>query len=223
VIDQALRAQLAPSLDRVAAKLAARDVPALAVTAAGLLAGLGACVAVAESAWAVALILWGLNRALDGLDGPIARRRGASELGGLLDFVADFVVYSGFVLAVAISHPDARLACVALLATYLVNNIALLSFSSVIERLGLALGDERSLRLTAGIAEGTETIVVYSLFCVAPGSSTTIAWVFAGLVAVTAIQRVVQAARILHHSPRVVRRRRDAREAGSESYRGGVS
>jgi len=33
----------------------------------------------------------------------------------------------------------------------------------VIERRGLELGDERSLRLTTGIAEGTETIVVYSL------------------------------------------------------------
>jgi len=56
VIDQALRARLAPSLDRVAGRLAARDVLALAVTAAGLLAGLGACVAAAESAWALALI-----------------------------------------------------------------------------------------------------------------------------------------------------------------------
>ncbi len=197
MIDQALRAQLTPALDRVAARLAARGVPALAVTAAGLVAGLGACVAIAESAWAIALMLWLVNRALDGLDGPIARQRGASELGGLLDFVADFVVYSGFVLGVAIAHTDARLACVALLATYLVNNVALLSFSSVIERLGLALGDERSLRLTAGMAEGTETIVVYSLFCIFPGSSTTIAWVFAGLVAVTAGQRVAQAVLIL--------------------------
>jgi len=217
VIDQALRAQLAPSLDRVADRLAARDVPALGVTAAGLLAGLAACVAIAESAWALALVLWLLNRGLDGLDGPIARWRGATELGGLLDFVADFVVYSGFVLGVAIAHPGARLACAALLATYLVNNVALLSFSSVIERLGLALGDERSLRLTTGIAEGTETIVVYCLFCVIPGSSTTIAWVFAGFVAMTAVQRVADAARILHHTSRMVTGRRTVGERGSDS------
>lgn len=200
MIDQALRARLAPSLDRVASRFAVRDVPALRVTAAGLLAGLGACVAIAESAWVLALVLWLVNRVLDGLDGPIARRRGATELGGLLDFVADFVVYSGFVVGVAIAHPGARLACVALLASYLVNNVALLSFSSVIERLSLELGDERSLRLTTGIAEGTETIVVYCLFCVASGSSTTIAWVFTGLVAVTAGQRVAQAVLILRHA-----------------------
>jgi len=122
---------------------------------------------------AIALVLWFLNRALDG---PIARQRGASELGGMLDFVADFVVYSGFVLAVVIAHSHARLACVALLAAYFLNNVALLSFSSVIERLGLELGNERSLRLTTGIAEGAETIVVYALFCLIPESSVTIAW-----------------------------------------------
>lgn len=118
--------------------------------------------------------------------------------GGLLDFVADFVVYSGFIVAVAIVHPRARLACVALLATYLVNNVALLAFSSVIERLGLRLGDERSLRLTTGFAEGAETFAVYVLFCVLPGASETIAWGFAAVVAVTAVQRVARAAQILN-------------------------
>jgi phosphatidylglycerophosphate synthase len=202
VIDQVVRARLGPSLDWAAGELDARRVRPAWLTAAGLGAGAGACVAAAESAWAVALVLWLLNRALDGLDGPLARRRGATELGGVLDFVADFVVYSGFVVGVAIVHPAARLACVALLAAYLVNNVALLSFSSVIERLGLALGDERSLRLTTGLAEGAETIVVYVLFCLLPGSSATIAWAFAAAVAVTAIQRVGQAVVILRDPTR---------------------
>jgi len=96
------------------------------------------------------------------------------------------------------SCPRARLACVALLATYLVNNVALLAFSSVIERLGLRLGDERSLRLTTGLAEGAETFAVYVLFCVLPGASETIAWGFAAVVAVTAVQRVARAAQILN-------------------------
>jgi phosphatidylglycerophosphate synthase len=193
MIDQPIRARLAPTLDRAAGSLQARHVPPGLLTAVGLLAGLGACVAAARSAWTAALVLWLINRLLDGLDGPLARRARASELGGLLDFVADFVVYSGFVVAVAIARPSSRLACAVLLATYLVNNVALLSFSSVIERLGLELGDERSLRLTTGLAEGTETIVVYVLFCLIPSASTTIAWAFAAMVALTAAQRVTQA------------------------------
>lgn len=168
------------------------------LTAVGLAVGVGACVAAASSHWYLALALWLANRVLDGLDGPLARRSGgASELGGLLDFVADFVVYSGFVVGVAIAEPGARIACVVLLATYLVNNVALLSFSSLVERLRLSFGDERSLRFTAGLAEGTETILVYVLFCLFPQAAEGIAWAFAGLVALTAVQRVALAARVL--------------------------
>lgn len=214
MIDQPLRARLAPGLDRVAWRLSALGVPAGGLTALGLLAGVGACVAAATSSWDAALVLWLLNRLLDGLDGAVARRSGATELGGLLDFVADFVVYSGFVVGVAIAQPAARLACVVLLATYLVNNVALLAFSSVIERLGLEFGDERSLRLTTGVAEGAETIVVYVLFCLLPGSSAGIAWTFSGLVALTAVQRVAQATWILRDRPA---RRAQARSTSRHS------
>jgi phosphatidylglycerophosphate synthase len=67
--------------------------------------------------WPLALALWLLNRALDGLDGAVARASGGgSDLGGLLDFLADFVVYGGFVVGVAIAEPDARVARTVLLA-----------------------------------------------------------------------------------------------------------
>ena len=191
------RARLAPALDRGAAVLDGIGVPAWALTALGLVVGVGACAAAALGRWDLALVLWLANRTLDGLDGPLARLGGASELGGMLDFVADFVVYSGFVVGVAIAEPGARLACVVLLATYLVNNVALLSFSSMVERLRLSFGDERSLRFTTGLAEGTETIVAYVLFCLFPSAAAGIAWGFAALVAVTAVQRVALAAQVL--------------------------
>ena len=193
MLDQMIRARIGPGLDRAAGRIESAGVSAASLTATGLAAGAGACVAAAIGAWGAALALWLANRTLDGLDGPLARRRGATELGGLLDFVADFVVYAGFVAGVAIDQPRARLACVALLAAYLVNNVALLSLSSVAERLGLAPSDERSLRLTTGLAEGGETIVAYVAFCLWPGAAPTIAWAFAGLVGLTAVQRVVQA------------------------------
>jgi hypothetical protein len=62
----------------------------------------------------------------------------------MLDFLADFVVYGGFLVGVAIAQPSARVACAALLAAYLLNNAALLSFASLIEKRGLPLGDERA-------------------------------------------------------------------------------
>lgn len=197
MIDARLRARLAPVLEPVARRAAARGVTARAVTAAGLVVGIGACVAAALALWPLALALWLLNRLVDGLDGPVARAEGPTDLGGYYDFLADFVVYGGFVVGVAIALPEARVACAALLAAYLLNNVALLSFSSLIERRGIAMGDERSLRFTGGLTEGFETIVAYSLICLLPGAATVIVWAFTGMVLVTVGQRIALARRTL--------------------------
>lgn len=191
VFDTSLRRRLAGPLDGAARRVARAGVGADAVTVAGLVVGLGACVAAGAGWWYLALGLWWGNRLLDGLDGPLARITGATDRGGFLDIVADFVVYGGFVVAVAVAVPDARLACVVLLATYYVSGVAFLAWSSAAERRGRSHGDERSLHFVSGIAEGTETIVAYTLFCLFPEHAATIAWVFAVLVGVTAIQRIV--------------------------------
>jgi hypothetical protein len=101
------------------------------------------------------------------------------------------------VFGVAVARPEARLACVALLAAYYLSGSALLAWSSLAERRALAAGDDRSLRFVGGLAEGTETVVVYVLLCLFPRAAAPIAWVFAAVVAVTAVQRVTFAARAL--------------------------
>ena len=204
MFDTALRARLAPTLDSAARRLETAGFRPAAVTAAGLAVGVGACVAAALGLWEVALVAWLLNRLLDGLDGPLARRRGATDFGGVLDFVADFVVYGGFVVAVAVAVPEARVACAALLAAYLLNNVAQLSFASLVEKRRLAFGDERSLRLTPGLTEGTETIVAYVAFCLLPHEATWVAWTFTAMVLFTVGQRVLMARRVLDAEPATV-------------------
>lgn len=190
MLDARTRRLVGPAVDGVAARLDRVGVGPGAVTAVGLAVGVAACVLAATGAWIAALALWLANRSLDGVDGALARRRGPTDLGGMLDFLADFVVYGGFVVAAAIAVPDARVAACVLLAVYLLNNVALLSFASLIEKRGLDLGDERSLRFTAGLTEGTETIAAYVLLCLLPEHAGTIMWVFAALVAITVAQRV---------------------------------
>lgn len=203
VLDGRVRSLVAGPLERVGRRLAEAGIAPGAVTGLGFALGVGACVAAAWGRWTPALVLWLANRLADGLDGPIARARGASALGGFADIVADFTVYSGFVLGVAVAEPGARLACVALLAAYYVSGAAFLAWSAVAEQLHRERPDERSLHFVGGVAEGTETIVVYVLFCLFPGSAETIAWVFAALVAVTAMQRVAFVWSTLnHHNPR---------------------
>lgn len=187
---------LAPALDRVGAVLADAGIPATLVTAAGFAAGVGACLGVAAQAWTLGLVLWLANRLLDGLDGPVARRRGPTEVGGFLDIMADFAVYSGMVLALAVAVPSARLACVALMVAYYLSGTAFLAVSSLLERqrsigAGSRYDDGRSLRFVGGLAEGTETVLVYTAICLLPSHATFIAWAFAVAVAVTGVQRVL--------------------------------
>ncbi len=197
MLDRSVRARLAPALATCAVALDRRGVRAGHVTAAGLAVGVGACVAAGSAHWTLALLLWLGNRTLDGLDGPLARRRGPSDLGGLLDFSADFVVYGGFVVGVAVAQPDARLAICVLLAAYLLNNVVLLSLSALGEKRALALGDERGLTLPTGLAEGTETIAVYVGLCLLPDHAAVIAYAFAAVVLVTVAQRLTIARRLL--------------------------
>jgi phosphatidylglycerophosphate synthase len=197
VLDAPVRRALAPMLDRAARRLAGWGIRPGWLTAAGWLAGMGACAAAALGLWLLALALWLSNRLLDGLDGPVARLGSPTERGGFLDVLADFSVYGGFVVGVAIGVPAARLACVVLLGAYYVSGTALLALSSLTERLAQPGGDERSLRFAGGLAEGTETVLVYVLFCLLPEQAAGIAWGFAAAVAVTAVQRVVLALRLL--------------------------
>ena len=199
MFDAALRRALAPSLDRAGVALAQRGWRAGSLTMAGLLVGVGAIGAVLAHQWLWALAAWWVNRVLDGLDGALARRRGTTELGGFLDVMADFSIYSGMPLVVAVVEPGARLATAVLLTTYYLSGTALLAGSAILDRKGVAR-DERSLRLLGGLAEGAETVAAYSVLLAWPSGASVIEWVFAALVGVTAVQRVVRVARVLRAS-----------------------
>ena len=193
MLDVRIRQVVAPVLDTAGRVLAERGVRPGVLTGVGWLLGVGACISAGFALWPVALGLWLANRLFDGLDGPVARARGATDVGGFLDVVADFSIYAGFVVGVAVAVPQARVACLVLLFAYYVSGTALLAQSSLLERRRViaTCPDQRSLRFVGGLAEGAETIVVYVLFCLFPAMAAGIAWVFAGIVAITAAQRVV--------------------------------
>ena len=197
MLDAPLRRFAGPAVERAGRHLARAGVRPLWLTGGGFVLGAGACAAVAARHFDLALGLWLANRGLDGLDGAVARAVGPTERGALLDVVADFAVYGGFVGALAVAVPSARLACVFLLAAYYVSGTAFLALSSLLERRRATTGDGRSLHFVGGLAEGTETVVAYALFCLLPADAAPIAWAFAAAVAITALQRVVLGARLL--------------------------
>ncbi len=83
------------------------------------------------------------------------------------------------------------------LLAYYVNGTALLAFSSIAERAGRTRDDGRSLSFLGGLAEGTETIVVHTLWLAVPAAAGPIAVVWVVVVGVGAAERVVAGYRAL--------------------------
>ncbi len=202
MLDLRLRPAKERLLDTVAAGLAPVIGPG-ALTLASLTVTLGA----AGAAWAglrwVALAGWLLGRLLDGLDGPVARKRGqASDLGGYLDMLADTIGYVAVPLGVAagIDRTAGWITVAVLLGTFWVNGISWAYLAAILEKRGAgaaSTGEMTSVTMRPALVEGTETIVIFSAFIVFPAVSP---WIFAamvGLTAVNVVQRLVWAFRHL--------------------------
>ncbi len=207
MLDPVARRVLQRPLEAAAAAVDRPWVTPDRLTVLGLAAGLAGAGAAGLRWWALALVLWLLSRALDGVDGPLARRRrhagapGTSgDAGGFLDITADFTVYGAFVLGVGVgvrADGGSLLPFLAVLLAYYVNGAAFLAFSSIAERTGRQIDDGRSLSFLGGLAEGTETVLVHALWCVLPGVAEQVAWGWAAVVALSAGQRVVGGHRAL--------------------------
>ncbi|MGI8648887.1 MAG: CDP-alcohol phosphatidyltransferase family protein [Rubrobacter sp.] len=197
MLDEELRRGAKPLYKPLTALLARRLSPN-GVTALGLGAGLVCLLAVAAGANGLALVFWLANRLLDGLDGEVARLRGEeSELGSYLDIVCDFVLYGGLLVALAIQHPDARLALIVLFLAYYLNGSAFLALSSGLERLKAERKTDRGLHFRRSLTEGFETLTYGVLVLVLPQHVSLLTWVFAAMVFFSAGQRLSDARRML--------------------------
>lgn len=193
LLDGTLKKRIDAPLDRIAGQLQRAGLGADAVTVAGLVLGLGAALAIIMGAlWAgLALIL--VSRLADGLDGALARRTRKTDLGGYLDIVFDYVFYGAIPLAFAILDPDRNAVPAAvLLFTFYANGASFLGFAIMAEKRGLATEARgpKSLYFTTGLAEATETIAAFVLFCLFPAQFPVIAYAFAAMTAWTCAARV---------------------------------
>ncbi len=196
MLDGLVRRLIDPPLDRLGAALAARGVSADLLTGLGLVLGLGAAAGIVLRADALALVLLLASRALDGLDGATARASRRTDRGGFLDIVFDFAFYGVVPLAFALRDPAGNAAAaVVLLFSFYVNGASFLAFAAVAAKRGLEsrIRGVKSIYFTAGLAEGTETILVFVAMILAPHWFTVLALGFAGLTLMSAIARVTLA------------------------------
>jgi len=185
------------------ALLLGRSVSPLAVTLTALALGLASAFAASRAAWMLAVLLWILNRLLDGLDGTLARvQQRQSDFGGYLDIVLDFAVYSAVPIGIAITLETRAswLVTSVLLATWFVNAASWMYLSAVLERRGAgaaARGELTTVTMPRGLVAGTETVVFFTLFLAFSPHYVTLAWIMSVGVTIGIGQRIVWAARHL--------------------------
>lgn len=186
--------------DRAAAPLCycvPRSVSPLHITAIAFISGLLACLTATDvglGGWS--LFFWAMNRALDGLDGAVARdRQMVTELGGFLDLLGDFIVYSLLPIAITLGQElellvDVNWLSVALLeASFHINNFVLFYVSAV-----AAKREEKeltSVTMRPALVEGFESGLLFTAMLIWPQYINFWCWAMSAAVGIGICQRVL--------------------------------
>ena len=194
--------QLRPLKDRIfdpLCKSVPQAITPLHITILAFLTGLISCLFATQSHRYLSLTFWSLNRALDCLDGALARHRNAaSDLGGFLDLLGDFIIYSLIPISVAAGadYSTSSLLAVAFLeASFHVNNFILFFVAALVEK-GVQGGKDgkRTKELTSvsmrpALIEGFESGALFTIMLAFPGQITLLSGCMAVLVTVGIVQR----------------------------------
>ena len=193
MLDRYAIAWLRTPLSTAAGWLHQRGVKADQVTLWGFMVGMLAIPAIALHWYLVGLALILLNRLADGLDGALARLCGATDGGGFLDLVLDFIFYSGVMIAFALAEP----AVIGLAATFLIFSFvgtgsSFLAFAVMAERRRLVniIYPHKGFYYLGGLTEGSETILFFVLICLVPSLFPVFACIFSVLCLATTVARV---------------------------------
>lgn len=195
MLDGVARKCIDPVLNAGAAALAVRGVHPHAITVTGFVTGIAgaAAIALSQPVW-LCLTLVLLSRLADGLDGAVARASGrTTALGGFLDIVLDFAFYGAIPLAFALRMPETNaLPAATLLFAFYVNGASFLAYAAIAAKSGLDATPRgpKALVFSAGLAEATETLLIFCAMMIWPNWFPVLAWCFSALCLLTAALRI---------------------------------
>jgi len=197
MLDHIVRPYIDPPLNLAGRILAYAGVSANTVTLGGFAVGLAAMPAIGTGHYLIGLALLLVNRLSDGLDGAVARVRGPTDLGGYLDIVCDFILYSGWAFAFALADPAHAIPAAFLMLSFMGTGSSFLAYAIFAAKRGISteIRGSKSLYYLGGLTEGTETIMVFVLFCLAPQYFVIMAYAFAAACWVTTASRILAAAK----------------------------
>ncbi|MBU2979776.1 CDP-alcohol phosphatidyltransferase family protein [Alteromonas sp. C1M14] len=194
MIDAKITPLIKPLLRPVVAFFDKKGASPNHITVAGFVLGMLAVPAILLNAWGFALLFIGLNRVCDGLDGELARfQNSSSSAGGYLDICLDFLFYASIPLAFGIADPvNWGVPALTLLAAFIGTGSSFLAFAIAAEKYHIQRPQfaSKSFYYMQGLTEGTETIVVFILFCLMPQWFPVLAYVFSAACLITIVTRI---------------------------------
>ncbi len=199
ILRQAKDAVLTPMAEMIGPRV---NPITITLTAGGV--GVLAALAALQGNYPLGLALWFGNRLLDGLDGAVARICDKqSDLGGYIDTLVDFAMYTIIPFALVMHQPSIDLLVILafLLGTFYVNAAAFLYLSAILEQRKQGAkqhGELTTITMPRGIVEGTEAIVFFSLFFFLPSQLGLLFLVLGVMVIATTMQHILWSVRNLH-------------------------
>jgi phosphatidylglycerophosphate synthase len=167
------------------------------LTVVGFVIGAAAAICVAKGYALAAIAVWWLGRLLDGTDGILARDLGrVSDFGGYLDITLDMAAYSLMILGFYLWQPQFAVGWILTLILYVLAITSALSLGAL-ERARGDASDNRSLMLAAGLAEGGETGICYTLMLLVPSFIDILLPLWIAVLVVTLVARTRLAWRVL--------------------------
>ena len=193
MLDTRARKHVQPLFDKAADLLIKLGFTANGVTIAAFITGLVAAVAVGfEYLVPAVAILW-VSGFLDAVDGTVSRKTGTSgPLGTLMDIVFDRIVEIGVLLALIVIQPELAVYVAVVNATIIITMVVFLTVGATAK-----VQTEKTFYYQAGVAERTEGFIMLSLAILLQDHRRIVLIVFAAMILFTAIQRFVEAVRLL--------------------------
>ncbi|MCT4606533.1 MAG: CDP-alcohol phosphatidyltransferase family protein [Marinisporobacter sp.] len=138
------------------------------------------------------IALW-ISGLLDAVDGTVARKeKDTSSWGTLMDITFDRIVEMSIVIGLAVKFPYARMQLLILTASILLSMAIFLTVGALSEKNGI-----KSFYYQAGIAERTEGFILFTGMILFRNYMGWITNLFTLVVGITAIQRMMEAKKLL--------------------------
>ena len=163
------------------------------VTILALLLGVSTSIFLYFDMQIIAVTLLWVSGYLDAVDGAMARRsNSSSSFGTLLDIVSDRIIEVSIVLVLGLKFVDVRYNLIVLTVCILMSMTIFLTVGALSEKKGV-----KSFYYQAGVAERSEGFIFFSLMILIPSYLGIITNIFSILIIITAIQRFLEAKRLL--------------------------